>query len=103
MNEKALRDELAKFKRSYRRIVSRNTELENQFEAQEARIAVLSNNLVQCQKALDMNKTLIRQFGDEHSRKEQAMASFINALKAKLRELGYGDFNKLGDSCNICA
>ena len=97
MNAKKLQDELDKYKRSYKQIVDRNTQLEERFEVQEDRIAVLTSSLEQCQKAVDMNKKLLRQMGEEHGRKEQGLVSFMNRLKDKLREIGYADFNNLGD------
>ena len=100
MNAKKLQDELDTYKRSYKQIVGRNTHLEELYKKQEDRKAVLTAALESCQQAVDMNKQMVRQMGEEHSKKEGALVEFMNRLKAKLRELGYGDFNRLGDEGN---
>lgn len=98
MSAKKLKEELDKFKRSYKLIVARNVELENQFQKQEERIAVLTQSIEECQRALDMNKKLMHQLGEEHNRKEHELVTFMNALKAKLREMGYNaSFDNLGN------
>jgi len=101
MNNKKMKDELDKYKRQYKNIVNRNVQLENQFQRQEEKNQQLLNSLVECQKAVDMNKTLLRKFGEEHNRKENEMVDLMNRLKAKLREMGYnGNFNRLGNESN---
>jgi len=100
MNEKKLQEEFDKYKRSYKQIVGRNAHLEAQYAEQEERIAVLAASLDNCQKALDTNKALMRQMGEEHNRKEASLVSFMNRLKEKLREFGYADFNRLGNEGN---
>lgn len=98
MNNKQLKDDFDKYKRSYAAIVDRNVQLEKRYAEQEDRIAVLSGSLENCQKALDMNKSLMRQISDEHSKKENSLVEILTALKAKLREMGYnGDFDNLGN------
>jgi len=101
MNAKLLKDELDKYRRSYKRLVERNDELEARYHEQEERIAVLARSVEHCQKALDMNKDLMRRLGEEHNHKENDMVALLTGLKAKLREMGYnGDFDRLGDAGN---
>ena len=100
MNAKKLEDELDKYKRSYKQIVGRNAHLEELYIKQEERIAILTGALENCQKAVDMNKQMLRQMGEEHASKEAGLVDFMNKLKAKLREFGYADFNRLGDEGN---
>jgi len=97
-NIQELRNEFDKYKRSYNAIVKRNTDLENQYVAQENRIQLLMSSLDNCQKALDINKNLMRKLAEEHNNKESSLVDFMNKLKKKLRELGYnGSFDNLGN------
>lgn len=101
MNAKLLKAEFDQYKRSYKLIVARNTQLEEQWVQQEARIELLGKSLEQCQRGLDLNKTLMRQLGEEHNKKENELVALLTGLKAKLREMGYnGDFDNLGHENN---
>ena len=101
MNAKLLKDELDEYKRSYKRIVARNEQLEEQWVAQEARIKLLGDSLANCQQALDINKTNMRQLAEENQKKENDLVALLTSLKAKLREMGYnGDFDNLGHQDN---
>jgi predicted nucleic acid-binding Zn-ribbon protein len=97
MNVKKLKDEFEQYNRSYKLLVERNDQLEKRYAEQENKITVLINSLENCQKAFDTNKTLLRQMAAEHNKKEQSLIEYMNKLKAKLRELGYANFNKLGN------
>lgn len=101
MNFKELKADFEKFRRSYALIIERNAQLEKQYEQQEERIALLSRCLENCQKALDINKSLMRQISAEHDKKENSLVELLTALKAKLRDMGYnGNFDRLGQQNN---
>jgi hypothetical protein len=100
MNKKELKIELDKYKRQYRNLVERCLQLENQKVIMESKIEVLNKSLSNAQKSNDINKTMLRQAIDEHSRKEHGLIECMNLMKAKLRDLGYADFNRLGNEGN---
>jgi predicted nucleic acid-binding Zn-ribbon protein len=100
INEKQLKAELDKYKRQYRNLAERCKQLEGQLSAAESQTDVLRVSLSSAQKAVDINKTMLRQSVEEHSRKERELIEYMNLLKAKLRDLGYADFNKLGNEGN---
>ena len=100
MNDKKLQEDFDQYKRSYKQIVGRNEQLELQYEKQEAKIGTLTAALGHCQQALDLNKMLMRQMAEENNHKEAELVAFMNLLKDKLREYGYGDFNNLGHEGN---
>lgn len=97
MNEKIIKEELAKYKRQYKIIVDLNKQMESEIAANKDVITLLTQNLENAQKALDIQKNLGRQMSAEWSKKEQGLIEFMNCLKNKLREMGYdGDFDRLG-------
>ena len=100
MSGKQLKIELDKYKRQYRNLVARCQQLEGQLLAAEKNMEVLGQSLKFAQSAVDMNKAMLRQSVDEHNRKERDLIEYMNLLKAKLRELGYADFNRLGNESN---
>lgn len=97
MTNKETREALIKYKRLYNstgRVVIRHEQTIKDLQAQ---LSTVHTNLTNCQTALDLQKTLNRQIGEEHNKKEQDLVTYMNRLKEKLREFGYADFNQLGD------
>lgn len=99
-NNSNLKEELRKYKQQYNILVVRCNQLEGQLLDANGQINFLRQSLFSAQKALDINKDLLRRTAEEHNKKEQSLVSFMNKLKDKLRELGYADFNNLGDEGN---
>ena len=98
MNSKLLKDELDKYRRQYDGLVEIHRILEKKLEQVQMALSFSVTNLGNAQQAVDMNKKLMRQMGEEHNKKEQDLIVFMNQLKAKLREMGYdGNFDKLGE------
>lgn len=93
-------DEAKQWKRLYTGMVRHNDSQQKAISTQTDLVARLQANLDNCQKAVDLNKVMLHNAIAEHSRKEQEYIGLINKLKNKLRELGYGDFNRLGDEGN---
>jgi predicted nucleic acid-binding Zn-ribbon protein len=101
MTGKQLKEELGKYKRQYRLIVNRCEQLEKQNNKAEEMLEVMRNNLLEAQKSVDLNKALLRQTMEEHSKKEHGLVALMNGMKAKLREMGYdGNFDNLGNESN---
>jgi hypothetical protein len=101
MNAKKIKEELDKYKRQYRNLVSRCEQLESQLIAADEREVIMRNNLLHAQNALDSNKAMLRQMVAEQSKKEHGLIDLMNGLKAKLREMGYdGNFDRLGNQGN---
>jgi hypothetical protein len=97
MNNKELKDRYDKYRRLYRATGEANKRFEQTIRDMQAQLTTMQANLRNCQNALDLQKTLNRQMGEEHDRKQQEVIEYMNLLKEKLRELGYADFNNLGN------
>ena len=91
MNTKLLKEELNKYKRQYKIILLRNADLENQYQVQEEKIQLLTECLENSQKAIDINKTIVRQALASYSEKEQILNGEIIELKKRLKELENGN------------
>lgn len=85
------------WKRLYDSAANRIMNLEQIIEEKNVALSNLSNNLANAQKAVDINKTMVRNGLTEFNRKEQEYIEILNKMRAKLKELGYGDFDKLGN------
>ena len=83
--------------RLYKSLSQANASLEKQAERQQAVIKMLNENIANAQKAVDTHKAININAIEDFSRKEQEYINLINLLKDKLRELGYADFNNLGN------
>lgn len=85
------------WKRLYESAAIRIFTLEETLHQEEAKVKALIENLGNAQKAVDINKTMLRNGLTDFNRKEQEYIVLINKMKEKLRGLGYVDFNRLGD------
>jgi cysteinyl-tRNA synthetase len=95
---KQMKGRMDKFRRLYNSTVIANRRFEQTINDLKASLATALANNANCQKALDINKTLIRQMSEEHGKKEQELIKLLTQLKAKLREMGYdGNFDNLGN------
>jgi len=90
-------EDIEYWKRLYRSLSQANANLEKQVERQQAVITMLNENIANAQMAVDTHKAINRNAIEDFNRKEQEYIGLINLLKDKLRELGYADFNNLGN------
>jgi len=89
--------DLEKWKSLYNGL-SRHVELlEKKIMDQNAVMKIMRENLENAQKAVDINKKMLRDSMTEYNEKEQEYIKVLNLLKDKLREFGYVDFNSLGN------
>ena len=97
MNRKEMEDRYNKYRRLYKATAEANKRFEQTIRDLQGQLTTALSNLTNCQSALDMQKTMNRQMGEEHDKKQQDLVEYMNLLKGKLRELGYADFNNLGN------
>jgi len=94
---KELKQHLDKYKALYKSTSDANRRLQQVNADLQIHLKTALANLVNAQKAVTINKTMLRQVAEGHNRKEQELIELLTQLKAKLRELGYnGDFDSLG-------
>ena len=97
MNRKELEDQYNKYRRLYKSTAEANKRFEQTIRDLQAQLRTALSNLENANNALAIQKDLNRQMGEEHNRKQQELVEYMNLLKGKLRELGYADFNNLGN------
>lgn len=85
------------WRRLYSSLKDQFDRLEKSLVEQGASMRIMALNLENAQKAVDINKAMLRQITEEANAKEQEYIGLINRLKDKLREFGYADFNNLGN------
>ena len=97
MSESDVLDELKKWKTLYQGIAEQNDRLEKRHMAQLAAMKVMRENLNNAQKAVEINKEMLRNSMTEFNAKEQEYIKVMNGLREKLKDVGFSDFNSLGD------
>jgi cysteinyl-tRNA synthetase len=98
LTKKQMQDRMDKFRRLYKGLAETNRRFEQTINDLKSALATALANNTNCQKALDLNKTMLRQMSEEHGKKEQELIKLLTQLKAKLREMGYdGNFDNLGN------
>lgn len=101
MNKSKIKEELEKYKSLYRSMVNGNKKMEQTILDLRLRLGAVMQNLENANQAVQMNKDMLRQIGEEHNKKERGLIAFMNQLKAKLKEMGYnGSFDRLGPEDN---
>jgi len=85
------------WKSRYESLLMAFNRLEAQSKQQAETITFLTQQLANADKAVEINKNLLRMVTEEHNKKELDMVYYMNKLKDKLREFGYADFNRLGE------
>jgi hypothetical protein len=86
-----------KWKRLYESLSDQVEVLEGRVKDMGAKAVIMKLNLENAQKAVDINKQMLRDSVTEYNQKEQEYIGLINKLKEKLRALGYADFRGLGE------
>jgi len=102
MNDEGLmgnngKDEELKWKRLYDSLTVRCLQLEKNLIEYKSANNFLVKGLESAQKVVDLNKNILRQGFTEFNKKEQIYIETINKMKAKLKELGCGNFDFLGN------
>ena len=90
-------EEVKKWKKLYSGLVERNRALEKELVEKEKHILVLLNSVEHAQGAVDINKSIMRQSLLDFNAKEQNYIEVISKLRAKLKEMGFADFDNLGN------
>jgi hypothetical protein len=75
-------------------IAAQDLELRNALLAEEKEVLVA--NLINCQKALDINKATMVRLMTEHNTMKDDFAVEISSLRAKIKELTSGTHSRLG-------
>jgi hypothetical protein len=96
MGESNVEEDLKKWKVLYKGIAEQNERLEARHTAQLAAMKVMRENLENAQKAVDINKQMLRDSVTESNAKEQEYIKVINSLKEKLTDMGCKDINQSG-------
>lgn len=98
VNSIKLQESLDHWKRLHNNVAETNKRFQAQVHDLTVRLKTMEMNLANAQKASDINKNMLRQMGEAHTKKEQELIKLLTQLKAKLREMGYdGSFDNLGD------
>lgn len=98
MTKKEMSDKLDKYIKLYKSVSDANKRLEQSNRDLQNQLATAKANLENANNAVEINKNLLRQMTEEHSKKEQELIDLMTRLKAKLREMGYdGNLDNLGN------
>jgi uncharacterized protein YjaG (DUF416 family) len=97
-NNREIKEHLRKYKALYQSLAEANKRQTQTILELQNQVSTLSSNLVNAQKAVDINKGILRSATEGHNLKEQELISLLTGMKAKLREMGYnGNYDNLGN------